>query len=75
MVFERTITSRGKKYRQLVQLKWDRDKKQPRIHVIRHLGRVIEKDGREEIIAAEFRFESIDIACPVGKIALFWNMA
>ncbi|EQB65826.1 MAG: Transposase [Thermoplasmatales archaeon E-plasma] len=75
MSFERTITSRGKRYRQIVESRWDKEKKQSRIHVIRHIGSVVEKDGIEEVIAAESRFESIDMAYPVGNIALFWKIA
>ncbi|MHB8372434.1 MAG: hypothetical protein ACYDBI_06960, partial [Thermoplasmataceae archaeon] len=75
MSFERTITSRGKRYRQIVESRWDKEKKQSRIHVIRHIGSVVEKDGIEEVIAAESRFESIDMAYPVGNIALFWGIA
>ena len=75
MSFERTIISRGKKYRQLVESRWDRDKKQSRIHVIRHLGSVVEKDGKEETVAAESRFESIDMAYPVGRLAVYWKTA
>ena len=75
MSFERTITSRGRKYRQIVESRWDSEKKQSRIHVIRHLGSVVEKDGREEVIAAESRFESIDMAYPAGNMALFWKTA
>lgn len=37
MSYERTITSNGKKYRQLVESVWDKEKKRSRVHVIRHL--------------------------------------
>ncbi len=75
MAFERTVTSRGKKYRQLVESRWDKVRKQSRIHVIRHLGSVMERNGKEEILPAEYRFESIDMSYPVGKIAVFWKIA
>ena len=75
MSFERTITSRGKKYRQLVESRWDKEKKQSRIHVIRHLGSVVEKNGKEETVTPESRFNSIDMAYPVGSIAVFWKVA
>lgn len=45
MAFERTATVEGKRYRQLVESKWNREKKQSRIHVIKHLGKVIEEWG------------------------------
>ena len=75
MSFERTITSRGKKYRQLVESVWDREKKQSRIHVIRHLGSVVDRNGKEVTIPPESRFSSIDMTYPVGNIAVFWKIA
>ncbi|MGC8618860.1 MAG: hypothetical protein ACP5UZ_09065, partial [Thermoplasmata archaeon] len=75
MVYERTITSNGRKYRQLVESVWDSERKRSRVHVIRHLGRVIEKDGRETVISAQSRFDSIDMAYPVGDIAVFWKIS
>ena len=75
MSFERTITSRGKKYRQLVESRWDKDKKRSTIHVIRHLGAVVERNGKEVTILPESRFDSIDMAYPVGNIAVFWKIA
>jgi hypothetical protein len=75
MSFERTITSRGKKYRQLVESVWDREKKQSRIHVIRHLGSVVDRNGKEVTIPPESRFSSIDMTYPVGGIAVFWKIA
>src|SRR5659263_602829 len=50
MSFNRTTTVGGKKYRQLVESRWDPEKKQSRIHVIKHLGRVMEEDGKEKLI-------------------------
>ena len=75
MSFERTVTSRGRKYRQIVESRWDKEKKQSRIHVIKHLGSVVETEGEGKVIAPESRFESIDTAYPAGKIALFWRIA
>lgn len=75
MVFERTIVSGGKRYRQLVESRWDKEKKQSRIHVIKHLGRVEEEDGEEKVIPARLKFDSVDKACPVGELALFWKIA
>ena len=46
ITFERTIDVNGRKYRQLVESVWDREKKRSRIRVVRHLGRVIERGGR-----------------------------
>lgn len=73
MAYERTITSNGHKYRQLVESKWDREKKQPRIHVIRHLGRIVERDGREVLVPAQTSFDTLDRSFPVGFIAMLWT--
>jgi len=75
MTFERTTTVEGKKYRQLVESKWDPEKKQSRIHVIKHLGRVIEEAGEEKLVPSQLKFDSVDHAYPVGKLALFWKIA
>jgi transposase len=75
MSFNRTTTVGGKKYRQLVESKWDTEKKQSRIHVIKHLGRVMEKDGKEKLIPSQLKFDSVDHAYPVGELALFWKVA
>jgi hypothetical protein len=47
MSFEKTTVSGGNKYRLLVESKWDIEKKQYRIHVIKHLGKIAEKDDKE----------------------------
>ena len=75
MPFKRTTTVEGKKYRQLVESKWDPEKKQSRIHVIKHLGRVIEEEGEEKLIPSQLKFDSVDHAYPVGELALFWKVA
>jgi transposase len=75
MSFYRTITSRGNKYRQLVESRWNPEKKQSQIHVIKHIGTVIEKDGKEELIPSQLKFDAIDRSYPVGKLALFWKIA
>ncbi len=75
MTFERTIVSGGKKYRQLVESRWDKEKKQSRIHVIKHLGKIVEKDGEENIIPAQIKFDTVDRAYPVGELSLYWKIA
>jgi transposase len=75
MSFYRNVVSRGKKYRQLVESRWDSEKKQSRIHVIKHLGTVVEKDGKEELQPSQLKFDSMDKIYPVGKLALFWKVA
>ena len=50
-------------------------KKQSQIHVIKHLGTIIDKDGKEELIPSQLKFDSIDRSYPVGKLALFWKVA
>jgi hypothetical protein len=75
MAFNRTTTVGGKKYRQLVESIWDPQIKQSRIHVIQHLRRVIEEDGKEKLIPSKLKFDSVDHAYPVGELALFWKVA
>lgn len=75
MSFERTIVSGGKKYRQLVESRWDKEKKQSRIHVIKHLGRIIEEDGEEKLIPSQLKIDTVDKAYPAGELALFWKVA
>jgi hypothetical protein len=75
MPFERTIVSGGNKYRQLVESRWDKEKKQSRIHVIKHLGKVVEKDGEEKLIPSQLKIDTVDKAYPVGELALFWKIA
>ena len=75
MVFERTTTVDGKRYRQIVESRWNPEKKQSRIHVIKHLGRVIEEGGKEKLVPSQLKFDSVDHAYPVGELALFWKVA
>lgn len=75
MVFERTIVSGGKKYRQLVESRWDKEKKRSRLHVIKHLGRVEEKNGEQQLIPGQLKIDTVDKACPVGELALYWKLA
>lgn len=73
MPFERTVTSRGRKYRQLVENYWDPEKKQSRTRVLEHLGPVVEgKDGRERL---SIRIDGVESACPAGHLALFHTIA
>ena len=75
MSFIRTTHSKGKKYKQLVESKWDSKKKQSRIHVIKHLGQVIEVNGAEKLKPSPLKIDSVDKAYPVGKLAIFWKIA
>ena len=74
MAYERTVTSRGHKYRQLVESRWDPKKKQPRTVVLKHLGTVIEKDGKEILKPSALKIDQIDNAYPVGKLAVYWKL-
>ncbi len=74
MAYERTVTSRGHKYRQLVESRWDPKKKQPRTVVVKHLGTVIEKDGEEILKPSALKIDQIDNAYPVGKLAVYWKL-
>ena len=44
-----------------------------RIHVIRHLGSVVETGRKEEVITPESRFESIDTPYLTEETALLWR--
>ena len=74
MSYERTVTSRGHKYRQLVESRWDPEKKQSRIRVIKHLGKVVEKNGKEILKPSALKIDSVDKAYPVGKLAVYWKL-
>ena len=74
MSYERTVTSRGQKYLQLVESKWDPVKKQARTNVIKHLGQLVEKDGVEILKPSPLKVDSIDKAYPVGKLATYWKL-
>ena len=50
-------------------------KKQSRIHVIKHLGKIVEKDDEENIIPAQIKFDTVDRAYPVGELSLYWKIA
>ncbi len=43
--------------------------------MIKHLGTVVEKDGKEELEPSQLKFDSMDKIYPVGKLALFWKVA
>ena len=75
MTYYRTSTTGGRKYKQLVESRWNPDKKRSEVHVIKHLGRVIEKDGKEILKPSPLKVDSIDKAYPVGKLAIFYMLA
>lgn len=75
MSFVRTIRSRGNKYQQLVESRWDPKRKQSRIHVIRHMGKIIEKDGTNTLIPSQLKIDTLDKVYPLGKLALLWKIA
>ena len=75
MSFERTIVSGGNKYRQLVESRWDKEIKQSRINVIKHLGKIIEEGGEEKLIPSQLKIDTVDKAYLVGELALFWKDA
>jgi len=49
----------------------DGDKKQSQIHLIKHLGKMTEKDGEEILIPSQLKIDTVDKAYPVGESALF----
>lgn len=73
MSFERTVTSRGRRYRQLVENHWDPVKKQSRTHVLRHIGPVVEDKNGRAVTAV--RIEGVETACQAGHLALFFSIA
>jgi hypothetical protein len=73
MPFERTVTSRGHKYRQLVENHWDPVKQQSRTKVLEHLGPVVKgKNGKEHL---SIRIDGVESACMAGHLALFHTVA
>lgn len=75
MTYYRTSTTNGRKYKQLVESRWNPDKKRSEVHVIKHLGRIIEKDGKEILKPSPLKIDSVDKAYPVGKLAVYWKLA
>jgi len=75
MSYYRTSTTNGRKYKQLVESVWNPEKKRSEVKVIKHLGRVIEKDGKEVLKPSPLRVDSVDKAYPVGKLAIYWKLA
>lgn len=43
--------------------------------MIRHLGRITEKNGKEILRPSPLKVDSVDKAYPVGKLAVFWKLA
>lgn len=74
MSYYRISTTKGRKYKQLVESVWNPEKKRSEIKVIQHLGRIIEKDGKEILKPSPLRVDSVDKAYPVGKLAVYWKL-
>ena len=75
MSYYRTITTKGRKYRQLVESKWNPEKKRSEVKVIEHLGPVIERDGKEILKPSPLKVDYVNRAFPVGKLAIYWKLA
>ena len=45
------------------------------MHVIKHLGKVVEEEGKEKLIPSPLKIDTVDKAYPVGELALFWKVA
>mgnify|MGYP001559439659 FL=1 len=75
MTFERISHSRGRKYKQLCENHWDPVKKCSVTKVIRHLGTVVEENGKEKLRPSALKVDSVDKAYPVGKLAVYWKLA
>jgi len=58
-----------------VESRWNPDKKRSEVHVIKHLGRIIEKDGKEILKPSPLKIDSVDRAYPIGKLAVYWKLA
>jgi len=54
---------------------WDPIKKRSVTRVIKHLGTVIEENGKEKLRPSPLKVDSVDRAYPVGKLAIFWKLA
>jgi hypothetical protein len=70
MSFEKTSVSSGNKYRLLVESKWDKEKKHSKIHVIKHLGKIAEKDDKETLIPSQLKIITVDKAYPAGELVI-----
>ena len=75
MSYYRITTSDGRKYKQLVKSIWNPEKKRSEVKVIKHLGRIIKKDGKEILKPSPLKIDSVDKAYPVGKLAVYWKLA
>ena len=75
MTYYRTTSTNGRKYKQLVKSRWNPDKKRSEVQVIKHLGRIIEKDGKEVLKPSQLKVDSVDKAYPIGKLAIYWKLA
>lgn len=75
MTYIRTCYSRGHKYKQLCENRWDPVKKRSVPKVIRQLGTVVEENGKEKLRPSPLKVDSVDKAYPVGKLAIFWKLA
>jgi transposase len=43
--------------------------------VIKHLGKMIEKDGKEVLKPSPLKIDRVDKVYPVGKLAVYWKLA
>lgn len=43
--------------------------------MIKHLGRITEKNGKEILRPSPLKVDSVDRAYPVGRLAVFWKLA
>ena len=75
MAHYRTITSKGRKYRQYVESVWNPEEKRSETRVIEHLGPLIEKNGKEVLKPSPLKVDSIDKVYPLGELAIYWKLA
>ena len=56
MSYYRITNTKGRKYKQLVESVWNPEKKRSEVKLIQHLGCIIEKDGKKEIVVTGLEF-------------------
>lgn len=72
MVFERVKKKKNRKYRELVESYWDKEKKAPRQRVIKYLGVEVEEDGEKKVLPVSHKMDEIESSIPIGKLALYY---
>jgi transposase len=75
MSFVRTVTSRGHKYQQLVENRWNPLKKQSETVFVKQIGTVVDTDKGTKVVPARIKIDSVEASQQVGPLALFFKLA